>query len=328
MQDVQDLVYYPDTWPGIRRERKGRGWSYIAPDGTRISRGAERRRLDALAVPPAYEDVWICPEPLGHLQATGRDARRRKQYRYHPDWTAFRAKAKFDHLAEFGAALPGLRRRILRDLREGQAGDHGFAIAAILALLDRAGVRIGSPSYAKENRTFGATTLRPRHLDLDGDTIRLAFPGKGGMRVQKRLHDRTLERTLSRLDDLPGPTLVSWIDEDGAARSVTSGEVNAFLAGQTGTDAITAKTFRTWTGSVAALETALAQEKPTIKALSETAAERLSNTPTIARNSYIHPDVIALTEETAEARAALARDAEERRGLRKSESTLLHLLTV
>ncbi|SLN58726.1 Eukaryotic DNA topoisomerase I, catalytic core [Roseivivax jejudonensis] len=326
MPTTPDLLYYPDSRPGIRRRRRGRGWSYIAPDGTTIDDRAERRRLNALAVPPAYEDVWLCPEPLGHLQATGRDARRRKQYRYHPDWTAFRAKAKFDHLADFGRALPGLRRRVLDTLREGRAGDHAFAIAAVLALLDRADLRVGNSDYTRENKTFGATTLRPRHLRLDGGTLRLDFPGKGGTQVQKRLRDRTLERTLSRLDDLPGPTLVSWIDEDGAPRAVTSDEVNAFLSGQIGADGVTAKTFRTWTGSVVALETALAQEKPTIKALAEAASTRLCNTPTIARNSYIHPDVVALTEESPSARAALARDAREVHGLRQAEAVLLHLI--
>ncbi|MFD1341043.1 DNA topoisomerase IB [Litorisediminicola beolgyonensis] len=326
MQTLPDLVYYPDSRPGIRRERRGRGWSYIAPDGTRIARGTERRRLEALAVPPAYEDVWICPEPRGHLQATGRDARERKQYRYHEDWTAFRSKQKFDHLAAFGATLPSLRRRIQRDLRDGEAGEHGFAIAAVLALIDRASLRVGNSDYARENRTFGATTLRPRHLELSEDGLKLAYRGKGGTKVEKSLRDRTLNRVLGQLDDLSGPTLISWEDDDGAARQVTSGEVNAFLAGHTGVDAISAKTFRTWTGSVAALETALVEESPTIKALSEAAATRLHNTPAIARSSYIHPAVIALTELDHEERAARVEKAPERRGLRRAESQLLHLL--
>lgn len=326
MPPVPDLIYYPDSRPGIRREKRGRGWSYIAPDGTRIRDTAMRRRLDALAVPPAYRDVWICPEPLGHLQATGRDARKRKQYRYHPDWTAYRSQRKYDHLADFGAALPALRRRILRDLRTSEAGDHAFALAAILALIDRAQLRVGNPDYARQNHTYGATTLRARHLRVDGDALRLDFPGKGGLRVRKALRDRTLNRTLARLDDLPGPTLVTWIDEAGTPRSVTSGEVNTVLAELTGAPLATAKTFRTWNGSVAALETALAQERPTIKALAEAAAARLHNTPTIARTSYIHPRVIDLTEESPAARAALARDAGEVRGLRKTEATLLHVL--
>ncbi|MHA6346176.1 DNA topoisomerase IB [Roseivivax sp. CAU 1761] len=326
MSLAADLIYYPDDRPGIRRRRRGRGWSYTAPDGTSIDDRRERRRLDALAVPPAYRDVWMCPEPQGHLQATGRDARARKQYRYHPDWTEFRARAKYDQLAAFGAALPGLRRRISRDLREGEVGDHDFALAAVLALIDRAGLRVGNSDYARENRTYGATTLRRQHLDLREDRLRLAYRGKGGIRVRKALRDRTLLRILSQLDDLAGPTLVSWCDADGTKRCVTSGEVNRRLAEITGGAAFTAKTFRTWTGSVAALECALAEESPTVKALSEAAAERLCNTPAIARKSYIHPEVIALTETAAEERAALARAAPDWRGLRRAEAALLHLL--
>ena len=324
MQTVPDFVYYPDDRPGITRRRQGRGWSYTAPDGTRIDDEAERKRLNALAVPPAYCDVWISPEPLGHLQATGRDARQRKQYRYHPDWTAFRAQAKYADLPAFGAALPGLRRRILRDLRQHDPGDKDFAIAALLALLDRAALRIGSPDYARQNNTFGASTLRPRHMRLDGDTIRLRYRGKGGARIDRALRDRTLNRVLGQLDDLTGPTLISWTCARGEAHAVTAGDVNAFLADQTGTAGITAKTFRTWNGTVAALDAALGLEKPTIKALSEAAAERLHNTPTIARNSYIHPAVIDLTDDP-DARATLAQ-AEDIRGLRRAEARLCALL--
>ncbi|WP_425071886.1 DNA topoisomerase IB [Sagittula sp. S175] len=313
------LTYYPDSRPGIRRERRGRGFSYIAPDGTRIDAAKERRRIEALAVPPAYEDVWICPLPKGHLQATGRDARERKQYRYHPDWRAWRDAQKYDQLAAFGDCLPGLRRRIRSVLRQSEAGDHDFAVAAILALLDRASLRVGHADYARENKTFGATTLRRRHLRLDGDALRLTFRGKGNKLIRKELGDATLNRVLTRLGDLPGPQLVSWLDGD-TPRAVTSDEVNAWLADSAG-DGVTAKTFRTWNGSVAALEAALRAEKPTIKGMAEAASERLHNTPTIARNSYIHPQVIAL----ALTPVALA-DAPSVRGLRRAEAQLLHLL--
>jgi DNA topoisomerase-1 len=319
--NAPNLTYYPDDRPGISRHRCGRGFSYRAPDGTRIDDPKERARIEALAVPPAYEDVWICPLDLGHLQATGRDARARKQYRYHPDWRAWRDAQKFDQLATFGAALPALRRRIRRDLREHEAGEHAFAVAAILALLDRVSLRVGHPDYTRENKTFGATTLRGRHLALDGDRLRLSFPGKGGRRVRQALTDRTLNRILTRLGDLPGPQLVTWVDETGAPRSVTSEEVNAALSEATGTEGLTAKTFRTWNGTTAALEAALTMERPTIKAMSEAASKRLHNTPTIARKSYIHPDVIALSEEPRDLGAA-----PDVRGLRKSESRLLHLL--
>ncbi|MFZ5964056.1 DNA topoisomerase IB [Thalassococcus sp. BH17M4-6] len=324
MMTPTDLVYYPDDRPGITRRRRGRGWSYTAPDGTHIDDKGERARIDALAVPPAYSDVWICPEPLGHLQATGRDARTRKQYRYHPDWTDFRARAKYDDLPAFGAALPALRRRILRDLREREPGERQFAIAALLALLDRAALRVGSPDYARRNKTFGASTLRPKHFSLDGGEIRLSYTGKGGARIRSRLRDRTLNRVLGALDDLAGPTLISWTDDAGEGHAVTAGEVNALLAEMTGQSGITAKTFRTWNGSVAALEAALSSDGPTIKALSEAASERLHNTPTIARKSYIHPDVVALTD-APDDRAALA-DAPEIRGLRRAEAQLCALL--
>lgn len=325
MNAAPRLTFYPDSRPGIRRERRGRGFSYIAPDGTRIDAAAERARIAALAVPPAYEDVWICPRDDGHLQATGRDARARKQYRYHPDWRAFREAQKYDQLARFGEALPALRRHIRRTLRQAEPGDQAFAIAAILALIDRASLRVGSPGYAKENRTFGATTLRHRHLTLDGDEIRLTYRAKGGLLVRKTLKDATLNRTLARLDDLPGPELASWIDDGGTARAVTAGDVNAFLAGQTGTEGLTAKTFRTWNGSAAALEIALKEENLTIKAMTEAAAERLANTPAIARKSYIHPEVIALTETPWDDRRALLQAPAER-GLRQAEAALLRLL--
>lgn len=321
-----DLVYYPDDRPGIRRKRAGRGFSYLAPDGTRIEQSRERRRIEALAVPPAYEDVWISPEPLGHLQATGRDARARKQYRYHPDWRAWRDRKKFDRLAEFGEILPALRARILRDLRNTEAGEETFAIAAILALIDRACLRVGHAAYARDNKTFGATTLQPRHVSLDDSAIELRFTAKGGDKVRKRLRDATLNRVLTQLDDLPGPELVSWIDDSGAARSITSEMVNGFLAEFTGNDALTAKTFRTWNGSAAALGEALKPGPLSIKAMAEAAAERLHNTPAIARKSYVHPDVVALSELDEDARRECLSIGDEIRGLRRSETALLHLL--
>ena len=326
MSRAPNLVYFPDTRPGIRRRRCGRGFSYTAPDGTRIDDRAERARIAALAVPPAYEEVWICPRANGHLQATGRDARARKQYRYHPDWTAFRAERKFAHLAEFGAALPALRRRILADLRSHDPGERSFALAAVLALLDRAGLRVGNAGYAKENRTFGATTLRGAHMQLDGGALHLRFPGKGGKPVDQVLRDHTLNRALTRLDDLPGQDLLGWLDETGAPHGIRSEEVNAFLADRTGNDRLTAKTFRTWTGTVAALDAALRPGPASIKAMAEAAAERLHNTPAIARKSYIHPEVIALADLDEAARQDRTADARDIPGLRRTEVRLLHLL--
>ena len=247
------LVYYPDTRPGIRREKRGRGFSYIAPDGTRIARGAERLRIEALAVPPAYEQVWICPKPHGHLQATGLDARTRKQYRYHPDWTEFRAQKKFDTLAKFGHALPGIRRRISRALNL-DAGEQEFAVAAVIAMMDRLSIRIGNPAYADENGTYGATTLQSKHLKLHDHDLHLDYVAKGNKKVRRKVGNRKLMRTLQKLHDLPGAELVTWLDAEGNPRAVSSDQVNAWLAEATGHDGLTAKTFRTWSGSVSALE--------------------------------------------------------------------------
>ena len=314
------LVYYPDNRPGITRKRAGRGFSYIAPDGTRIDDQTERKRLAALAVPPAYRKVWICPKKNGHLQATGWDERERKQYRYHPDWTAFRSETKFQGLADFGRALPRIRARYLRALN-GEAGEQAFAVAAVVAMIDRLSIRIGHPEYAEENGTYGATTLKTRHMRLKDDDLRLTYQAKGAKKVTRHVKCKTLLRTLQRLHDLPGAELVKWVDDDGDARSVTSGQVNAWLAEAAG-DGMTAKTFRTWNGSVAALEAARLAETITIKTMSEAAAERLANTPTIARNSYIHPAVIDLSENPD----ALPASPSEVRGLRADERRLLDLL--
>jgi DNA topoisomerase I len=318
---LPDLIYYPDTRPGIRRRRAGRGFCYYDPDGALIRDPDERTRLAALAVPPAYEEVWICPLPHGHLQATGVDARGRKQYRYHPRWTELRAQLKYGDLADFGRLLPRIRRRIARDL-SGEPGGRSFAVAAVVGMIDRLSMRIGSAGYAEENGTYGATTLRRDHLKITRKGITLRFPAKGGQIVTRLVSDRRLGRVLHHLDDLAGGTLVSWRDDDGRTREVTAGDVNAYLAEVTGEDRFTAKTFRTWNGSVAALSAVTPGETPRIKAMAEAAADRLSNTPTIARNSYIHPDVIALSEEPGH----YPSDPPEVSGLRLDERRLLALL--
>ena len=320
------LTYYPDSRPGITRRRRGSGFSYTAPDGTSIDDKVERARINALAVPPAYEKVWISPKAQGHLQATGFDVRARKQYRYHEKFREWREARKYDDLAAFGEALPRIRRRIRADLA-GEAGERDFALAAVIALLDRSAIRVGHADYASENRTYGATTLTRRHLKFDGDELKLTFRGKGNKLVRRQLKDKTLSRVLGQLHDLPGKTLFTWTDDDGAPRSVTSDAVNARLSDYAGRDGITAKTFRTWAGSEAALTAALKADSPTIKALSEAASERLHNTPTIARNSYIHPKVIALTEVDAAERQQLLDKAASISGLRRAEEVLLHLLT-
>ena len=315
-----DLVYYPDDRPGISRRRAGRGWSYRAADGTTIDDAAERGRIEALAVPPAYEDVWISPRRRGHLQATGRDARARKQYRYHEDYRAWREAKKFDGLAEFGAALPALRRRVARAL-DGEAGERDYAIAAALRLIDRTSARVGSEANLRDNGTEGATTLRSRNLALDGDRVRLGWRAKHGKRVRKTVTDRTLARALDRLSELPGAPLFEWLDGD-EVRRVQAGHVNDWLREAGAPEGATAKSYRTWNGSTAALEAAMGTGPDvTIRAMSEAAAARLHNTPTIARNSYVHPDVIALASDWREVKAPDAPD-----GLRMAERALLALL--
>ncbi|WP_187429677.1 hypothetical protein ROLI_029670 [Roseobacter fucihabitans] len=286
------LVYVTDQDPGITRKRRGRGFSYTAPDGTAIARGSERKRIEALAVPPAYEDVWICTNLNGHLQATGRDARRRKQYRYHPDWSAAQSNAKFEELATFGNLLPAIRRRVESDL-ETDPGDAEFALAAAVKIIDRAALRVGHPEYTRQNGTYGALTLRRKHLTLDDDYTALRFTAKGGKKVKKLITDRKLQKLLQVVNDLPGATLLTWTDEDGAPHQLSSQALNAYLADAANDTHVTAKSFRTWAGTLAAFSCAEGGNV-TIKEMAQAAATRLHNTPTVARNSYIHPAVIEL----------------------------------
>ncbi|MEQ8406306.1 MAG: hypothetical protein RKE49_14515 [Oceanicaulis sp.] len=291
-----DLIYYPDDRPGVTRRKCGRGFTFFDPDGARITDGAERARLKALAVPPAYEQVWMSPIPNGHLQATGRDAKRRKQYRYHPDWTAAQAATKYDRLADFAGALPSLRRWIA-DRLKGEVGARDTAIAAALALIDRGAMRAGTPEYAEENESYGATTLREAHVAVNGASIRLDYTAKGGRAVTRRLRGARLAEVLEESADLPGAELLTWLDDGDTAHRVRSEALNQVLESVCG-DGVTAKTLRTWHGTHAAYLAALETRPATIKAMSEAASERLQNTPAIARASYIHPRVVALSEKS------------------------------
>ncbi|MGJ8624699.1 MAG: DNA topoisomerase IB [Yoonia sp.] len=314
------LVYYPDSKPGVLRRRRGRGFSYIDAKGGLISAGPERDRLIKLAVPPAYEDVWMCPLPHGHLQATGRDVKGRKQYLYHPDWTQMQAQAKFDGLVEFGLALPGLRRRVTHDLKA-EAGDLEFTLAAAVTLIDRAALRVGNPQYLDENGSYGAVTLHNRHISLTGSEIALKYRAKGGQKVDLKLSDAKLARVLGKISDLPGAELLTWIDDDGAAQTLSSEVLNAYISDAANTDGVTAKTFRTWAGTCAAYGVA-EQGQATIKDMAEAASQTLHNTPNIARKSYIHPAVIDLAGETAPHSTPVEKD-----GLRVLEQRLMGFLT-
>lgn len=325
---AEALVYYTDQRPGITRRKCGRGFAFYAPDGTHIAEPGEIERLRALAVPPAYTDVWMSPLPNAHLLATGRDSKARKQYRYHPEWRAQREIRKFAGLAEFGTRLPSLRRWIA-DRLKGEMGDRDTALAAALALMDRGSLRVGSPEYTRENESHGATTLKGRHVSFDGETIRLNYPAKGGRPVEKTLRGPTLQKAIQRFQDLPGPTLISWTDASGEARAVRSEDLQEVFREICGPDA-TAKTLRTWNGTHAAFNLAMRETgRLTIAAMSEAAAERLHNTPAIARSSYIHPKVIALTEiDPGERSKRLSRlGAVQNNAMRQGEAELIAFLS-
>jgi len=292
-----------------------------------IRERTERARIEAIAVPPAYESVWISPEPLGHLQATGRDARNRKQYIYHKDWQELRDHRKYDRLAEFGRTLPRLRSSIASGLRA-PAGSRQLALAAVLALIDRAALRIGSSSYARDNKSYGATTLLRRHLRFGDECVTLSFPSKGSLPTKVRLRGSRLQRALHRVRDLPGAELFTWQDEDGCCHCLRSEEVNEALQRICG-DGVSAKTFRTWNGTHAAFSVAVAEAGDLkIADMAAAAADRLNNTPTVARKSYIHPQVAALAEiDPGERRRILdALETLEMYGLRAQEGNLITFL--
>jgi len=320
------LVYVSDTEPGIRRRRKGKGFSYLMPDGKTLADELQRARIGALGLPPAYENVWICLYDNGHLQATGFDARGRKQYRYHKEWQSFRSAGKFHQLIEFGRALPKIRRTVLRHLDTGAEDIHGV-LAALTTLLDEAHLRVGNQAYVRENGTYGATTLLKRHLKIVEGQIELKFRAKGGKRVQRSLKHPRLQKIMEEISDLPGRQLFVWKDESGALKPIDSGRLNTYLAEISGIP-ISAKTFRTWAGSLAAFgaarETIVSGGRPTVKEMSEAAAEVLHNTPAISRSSYIHPAILALAGKD---QPLIEGSSEPLRGLRAEENRLLDFLT-
>ncbi|HEY4136832.1 MAG TPA: DNA topoisomerase IB [Casimicrobiaceae bacterium] len=321
------LVYVRDSEAGIRRLRRNGGFRYLAPDGTRLEEHRTLDRIAALAIPPAYEDVWICVNPRGHLQATGRDARGRKQYRYHAEWRKLRDGAKFERMIEFGDALPRLRRRVRRDLA--QSGlQRDKVIAIIVGLLDATRVRIGNAAYARDNSSFGLTTLRNRHARFVRDgRLLLEFRGKGGVPHEVPVDDRRLVRLVRHCQQLPGQQLFQYVDDQGARHAVTSDLVNDYLRDAMGAD-FTAKDFRTWGASLRAIallaKTPLPENgsdracKACITAAIKTVAAELINTPTVCRKSYITPVIFdawrrgTLHEAVPASAADSARNAERR----------------
>lgn len=325
------LTYVSDSVPGIRRMRRGKGFSYRLPDGGALADAEEKRRIMALGLPPAYENVWICLDPRGHLQATGFDSRGRKQYRYHADWQSFRSEQKFDQLLRFGEALPRIRRRVTRDISLGLDRTEAV-IGALVTLMDATHLRVGNRLYAKENKTYGATTLLKRHMKRSGDTVELKFTAKGGKRVQHTIKHPRLQKLFEEIADLPGRQLFSWPDEHGVPHPIDSGRLNAYLAKAAGFS-ISAKTFRTWGGSLAALREAwrvIEEEgrKPKVKAICKAASEALHNTPAVCRTSYIHPNILALAEDISPVQKLMAEKPylHGPKGLRSSEQKLLAFL--
>lgn len=297
--DAPGLTFSSDTMPGIRRRRAGRGFAYVDARGRSLRDAAVIRRIRALAIPPAWTDVWIAPDPTGHIQATGRDAKGRKQYRYHPEYRAARDAAKYEHLMAFAEALPSIRRRVSQDLaRRGLPREK--VLAAVVHLLENTLIRVGNAAYARDNRSYGLTTLRDRHVAVEGGEIRFSFKGKSGKTWRLKLKDRRIAKVVKACQDLPGQHLFQYLDETGERQAVTSDDVNRYLRETTGRD-VTAKDFRTWAGTVLAAMTldeyarvdGHVLSKKNVKAAIEQVAARLGNTPTICRKCYVHPEVTA-----------------------------------
>ncbi len=334
--ETAGLAYVSDEGPGIRRRKSGKGFTYSGPDGRRIDDRATLDRIRKLAIPPAYTDVWICPRPNGHIQATGRDAKGRKQYRYHPAFREVRESTKYEHMIEFAKGLPAIRRTIdehmsLRGLPREKV------LATVVHLLENTLIRVGNADYAKQNKSYGLTTLRDPHVKVDGGELRFQFKGKSGKTWRLSVRDRRIARIVKACQDLPGQDLFQYLDENGEQQSVTSADVNAYLKEITGRD-ITAKDFRTWAGTVLAAMALSEFEafdsevkaKKNIRSAIEKVSARLGNTPTICRKCYVHPEVFScyldgalMLEIKSEVEAELREDLPE---LKPEEAAVLTLL--
>jgi DNA topoisomerase I len=325
-QVMMGLIYVSDRDPGIARIKRGKGFRYLDPAGKIISIEAELERICALAVPPAYRDVWICAAANGHIQATGLDDANRKQYRYHPEWTEFRSEAKFDKLADFGSKLPRLRRRVEMTLANAKRGDifsKDVAIASLVRLLDHTAMRIGGRSKTSQ----GATTLTLKNIAYGKGSLKLRYTAKGGKKVQSSVSDRRLQRILEKIHDLPGKRLFQYIGRDGLIHPLDSSDVNGWLKQIAAMDDISAKMFRTWHGSVAALRAVREAKSPSIKLACEAASGILCNTPAIARKSYVHPQIFDLLKQEDVPGFLQSLPKIGTRGLTAEERRLMSLLT-
>jgi DNA topoisomerase-1 len=331
------LRYVTDGFAGITRQRSGTGWAYYEPGGARIADAATRKRLNSLAIPPAWTDVWICPDPGGHIQATARDARGRKQYRYHPSYREARDQSKFRRMLEFSEALPQLRERVERDLRAEDLSRRQL-LATVVRLLDRTLIRVGNDEYARENQSFGLTTLRRRHVQVEGDRLRFTFRGKSKVEHSISVADPRLARIIQRCQDLPGQEMFQYLDGDKKRQTVSSDDVNGYLREASDRD-VTAKDFRTWGGTMLAAVELRAMgaaasrreaDRNVLRAL-DAVAERLGNTRTVCRKYYVHPALLQayLLGHTAPWPAAAKRAKRRAKpggALRRDEVTVLQFL--
>jgi DNA topoisomerase I len=292
------LRYVSDTGPGIRRRRAGRGFSYIGTDGQRLTDRRQIKRIKALAIPPAWTDVWISPTRRGHIQATGRDQKGRKQYRYHPRWHDVRDEVKFGRMVAFAAALPQIRERTEQDLRR-QGLPREKVLAAVVRLLEKTMMRVGNDEYARDNDSYGLTTLQDEHAEVTSRRVVFRYRGKSGREHETTLDDPRLARIVKRCQELPGQELLQYIDEDGQVRDIESADANDYLREITG-EPFTAKDFRTWAGTVLACMAlqefdavaSAGEAQKNVVAAVKRVAERLGNTPAVCRSSYIHPQVL------------------------------------
>jgi len=340
------LVYVDSSMPGLRRFKRGADFHYRDAKGTWVRDAEEIARIRSLAIPPAYKDVWICPVRNGHLQATGIDARGRKQYRYHAQWRALKDETKFDRLEAFGRALPKIRRRVARDLRSkpGEPLRRDAILATIVHLLDTTFLRVGNEEYANSNGSYGLTTLRNRHVDARGSTLRLRFRGKSGVQHEATIDDIRVAKVVRRCQQLPGQELFQYVGEDGSPKGISSTDVNEYLREIAGEE-FSAKDFRTWHGTVEALELirlrcacddVRSDRRPNRASMKEVlcaVAARLGNTPAVCKKSYVHPAVLELAEmhisdsDCSELWSRILRKAgKNQRDLRAAERRLLVFL--
>lgn len=326
------LHYVSDAKPGIARKRCGKGFRYVAPDGSTVKDPEVLSRIQSLAIPPAWKQVWICPSPRGHLQAVGRDAKGRKQSRYHPRWRQVRDETKFERMLLFGAALPAIRERVAHDLAlPGLPREK--VLATIVRLMETTLIRVGNTEYARENHSYGLTTLRNRHVHVEGSTVIFKFHGKSGIHHTVDINDRRIARIVQRCQDIPGYELFQYVDSEGEHHTVDSSDVNGYLREITHDD-FTAKDFRTWAGTVLAAAAfqkfdafeSEAQAKKNVVQAIKSVASQLRNTPSVCRKCYVHPAVLDAYLGGAIQKSNAASESDMENALRQEEQALIRLL--